>query len=769
MNILNNLLVFNKQLNKNHKVNMQQRNIKILLPSTIFILILNIITSYTQVNYINNDAWKWVHPGPQGSVLRWCKMWNANTWYMAGNNGIFMKTNDGGNSWNINTHSGILGASYSDVWDAYFFNQSVGILACGRGLIKTTDAGNSFTNIAGTLISGTWGALHFLNNELGYAVAGYGSGTIKLAKTTDGGNTWNVNPYLTTGDYTDMYTPDGILLLITSANGSVKRSTDAGITWNTISAGRTDPLNTINFINRDTGFAAGNGGYVSFTSNSGETWELRNSGIPMSSFYFDLDFKTIENTFWVYLTGDKDYIYSSSNYGITWETLSFRDNSQQLSDARYCSTEIGNGDTLLTVGYFGLINKKVSPGNYFSYSNAARYGQANMYGVWAENNYVWAVGQPTTATSYNQVIFSSNAGVSWSVQTTPIVTNKIMLDIQMMNNSTGYIVGQDGTVLKTVNGGVNWNLLSVPTGNTLRTLKFIDLNTGWVFGNAGTIFKTTDGGAGWEQQSAAGLNADVKGVSMLNSNTGWISASNNLNNGFIYKTDNGGANWTDQSPTVNSEIFDIQMVDENYGYLCGNMMLKKTTNGGTNWVDLPNPFPTYQWMSIKFTEPLVGYVSTFYGTIKTTDGGQNWNLDLSPNFSINAQGLGNSRIFALSSDTVYAATSNSGVLKYVSSIPIGITEWQSGVPEKYELKQNYPNPFNPSTTIKFSIPKAGNVTLKVYDITGREVREVLNNIQLNAGTITHNFDGSELASGIYFYSLLIDGNLVDTKKMVLVK
>ena len=88
---------------------------------------------------------------------------------------------------------------------------------------------------------------------------------------------------------------------------------------------------------------------------------------------------------------------------------------------------------------------------------------------------------------------------------------------------------------------------------------------------------------------------------------------------------------------------------------------------------------------------------------------------------------------------------------------------------KYTLEQNYPNPFNPTTTIKFSLPKAGIVTLKIYDVAGREVMRLINNQNMNAGYQTQLFNGSMLSSGVYFYSLLVDNNLIATKKMVLVK
>ena len=98
---------------------------------------------------------------------------------------------------------------------------------------------------------------------------------------------------------------------------------------------------------------------------------------------------------------------------------------------------------------------------------------------------------------------------------------------------------------------------------------------------------------------------------------------------------------------------------------------------------------------------------------------------------------------------------------------IGIKQIASEVPQAFTLKQNYPNPFNPSTKINFALPKAGIVTLKVYDITGKEVANLVNQ-NLSVGTYEYDFNASNLTSGIYFYTLKT-GNFTETKKMMLVK
>jgi len=89
------------------------------------------------------------------------------------------------------------------------------------------------------------------------------------------------------------------------------------------------------------------------------------------------------------------------------------------------------------------------------------------------------------------------------------------------------------------------------------------------------------------------------------------------------------------------------------------------------------------------------------------------------------------------------------------------------IPSKYELSQNYPNPFNPTTKINFAIPKQGLVTMKIYDVLGREVRTLVNEVK-QAGNYTVDFNAMEFASGVYFYKLT-SGDFSDIKRMILVK
>lgn len=98
---------------------------------------------------------------------------------------------------------------------------------------------------------------------------------------------------------------------------------------------------------------------------------------------------------------------------------------------------------------------------------------------------------------------------------------------------------------------------------------------------------------------------------------------------------------------------------------------------------------------------------------------------------------------------------------------VGITGYESGLPDKFELSQNYPNPFNPNSKIKMQIPKLSDVKLIVYDALGREVATLVNE-QLKPGTYEVEFDGSDYSSGIYFYKL-ITNEFSNVKKMLMIK
>ena len=108
-----------------------------------------------------------------------------------------------------------------------------------------------------------------------------------------------------------------------------------------------------------------------------------------------------------------------------------------------------------------------------------------------------------------------------------------------------------------------------------------------------------------------------------------------------------------------------------------------------------------------------------------------------------------------------------GSANYSKSVEIDL-----GLPKNYSLEQNYPNPFNPSTTIRFALPMNAKVNIKLYNALGQEVANILNT-ELDSGIHETVFNASNLSSGVYFYTLKVQGvdgsNFTSTKRLVLMK
>lgn len=124
--------------------------------------------------------------------------------------------------------------------------------------------------------------------------------------------------------------------------------------------------------------------------------------------------------------------------------------------------------------------------------------------------------------------------------------------------------------------------------------------------------------------------------------------------------------------------------------------------------------------------------------------------------------------FALiAGDNLNDLKTNAIAAKNKYNLLLSVVNYNSEIPYSYSLSQNYPNPFNPATKIKFALPTSGFTSLKVYDISGKEISNLLNS-NIQAGTYEVLFDASDFSSGVYFYKLESNG-YIETKKMFLIK
>ena len=154
---------------------------------------------------------------------------------------------------------------------------------------------------------------------------------------------------------------------------------------------------------------------------------------------------------------------------------------------------------------------------------------------------------------------------------------------------------------------------------------------------------------------------------------------------------------------------------------------------------------------------------------QTSDLGQTWNGSAWVNSSLNSSsydGNGN-RTTLLQQSWKNGGWVNSQLLQYTYEQVTAVEQASHPIPIDFALYQNYPNPFNPSTNIQFSIVQRQLTIVKVFDVLGRELATLVNEVK-EPGTYTVQFNGSNLASGVYFYRLQA-GSYVDTKKLVLLR
>jgi photosystem II stability/assembly factor-like uncharacterized protein len=362
---------------------------------------------------------------------------------------------------------------------------------------------------------------------------------------------------------------------------------------------------------------------------------------------------------------------------------------------------------------------------------------------------------PAFDTAY--VFKTSDGGSNWNFQ---YRFHGSFTAIQMADYNTGYIAGSTGSgkVWKTTNGGLNWSVFSNFCANPIRDINFVNQNTGWICsddGICGGIFKTTNGGLNWQNQLGASFL--LKKIFMLNNDTGWVISGDNK----IYRTTNTGFNWLLQYNFNSEDLVDVFFPNKDTGWIHGGSTgLFKTTNSGITWDTVSTPLG-YGAGKIHFTDSRHGWIGRSFGRILVTTNGSTWGYQNTPSGNHYAVYFIDSVKGWAGGDNLLHTTDGGGPM-------VSIQQVSTEIPTDYQLYQNYPNPFNPVTNIKYDLKSQGNIKLTVYDITGKEVSVLVNEAQ-SAGTYEADWNASEYSSGIYFYSLIIEGRVADTKKLALLK
>lgn len=704
-------------------------------------------------------------------------------WAVGGNNGIIIKTINRGATWTSTT-------ALSPMWDLEILDASNVIAVGFSGVIeKTSDGGKNWSVIPSGTTDGLVSVV-FVNNTVGFiATDGFDSGTPKLLKTTDGGNTWVT--YATLGRV--MKSMD----FVTDTEGWAVsgnqswHTTDGGKTWTAEQAHSNNELLSIHFPTRSTAYRVGYYGIIDkgTTPTSGlppayadninpldadidipvsknllsMVWEDGGSGVPTGyKLYFGTDgngtstpTNIVNGTNLGLVTSyspASDLQYNTTYY---WQIVPTNSNG----DASYCPIWSFTTRADINFGGGGLS----APGYFFANSLPGASGAPSQpaYG-WIDPV---AAGHTeiTSWTSGNSDdgYFSANIGFSFpffgiSYSSLFIGTNGVLT----------FGSGYSGK-------GSSATIPDVASPNNMIAVLLMDLTLADGGGGGGANGKVYYGTSGsnfvisWVHVYAAGT-SDYMTFQVSISSNGDIQMQYNDTESISVPAPN----------SVNSDA--LIGIEDAFG--SAGITYRNNGTGG-NIFGSPN--------AIKFggTNSALPVELTSFSADLTENGiNLNWQTATEINnygFDIEravnnewqkigfVQGHGNSNSPKFYS--YFDSDAPGGELKYrLKQLDIdgkyeysNIIEVNNNALYKYSLKQNFPNPFNPATKISFSIAKKGNVNLSVYNALGQKISTLVNEVK-NSGNYTVSFDASNLPSGIYFYKLE-SGKFTKVQKMLLLK
>ncbi len=401
----------------------------------------------------------------------------------------------------------------------------------------------------------------------------------------------------------------------------------------------------------------------------------------------------------------------------------------------------------------------------------------------------------------------------WEVQETGKTS---LWGISFVDENHGWICGHNSTLLKTTNGGDTWESVNFSEeGYDFDDIAFVDENIGVCYGytqleGAGLyyfILKTTDGGETWKNISPPDGHG-YHGMCVLDEDTYWLGSGL-----IVYHTKDGGETWETQETIhhtsterinyrsfIDFDFFDTMTgwgLTREYGDIHGPTWIYRTKNGGKDWYEITRIIDDNQRHIYAMSEESLW--TCYFPVCFSHDGGETWEKCEDLPSCRDIYPIDNDRVFVLD-DYGLLYTSDCGRTyetlftygleqhNYFFSIT-GVNEnnvWclcprgevvkytrddtsvkKNEAPQELPALTNTPNPFNPATTISFTLPTDSHTTLTVHDITGRKVATLADNF-MSAGKHSAVFDGSNLASGVYFYRIEA-GKMARTGKMLLIK
>ncbi|HTX18840.1 MAG TPA: T9SS type A sorting domain-containing protein [Bacteroidota bacterium] len=619
-------------------------------------------------------------------------------------------------------------------------------LACSGYLYLSTDNGTTWPLAGGTQMSpGNWyfSALAVSNN---------GAGGMNIFVGTS----------LPPGE--SGYSTGGILL-----------STDYGATWSIVNDGlptnpvQPDPYQDIphpypginTFAVSGAGVYAGTTSGVFLSTNNGTTWSAASSGLT------DTNITALAAIGAHVFAGTKSGVFISSDNGTSWSKAVLDVPASNVAALSAGPDGIG-GTTIYAGTPAGVYSSSTIGGGW----RAINSGITNL-GIGA----LVANGANVYAGTASGLFLSTNYGTSWSPRDTGLTAGTPGPYITAMAADGKNIFAGGGETILTFD--------SLVAGRVRRfTVKYAPVyhlaDDGMTWSPIAISDRLGCGPSGGGELDALLIDSSKTGSTTLYALTGNLTTST----GGTYRTTDNGAHWACvfvPSDTINPPILgnfqQLGFVSDGkggtnivaggfywthpvYGELCSGIYL--STDDGRSWNAVMRSTSLCQIFTSFAANGTNLFAGSNLGVSLSTDCGWTWAPINSGLPDMNVQSL------LISDGYLYAGTYGGGVWKIpLWEFPMRVGETEARIPATFRLFQNYPNPFNPSTTIEYQLPVNSHVTLKIYDLLGREVAALVDKNE-TAGDKSVTFDAGRLSSGVYFYRLDA-GAHHDVKKLLLLK
>jgi hypothetical protein len=684
--------------------------------NTIFCLICFLLV-YT---FTSDNSAQWVPSnGPWGG--------SVNSFISVGGNYVYAATRGDGNY--VSDNLGLTWARASQVGlsngSIRCFARSGSSLYAGTegGVFLSTNNGESWFAINSGIYNQTINSILISGSTI---FAGSNGG---VYITTNNGAMWYNSSYgMTNQEINSLVTLGNALFAAT--NGGIFKSTDFGSSWVSANVGLiSQNVNTLCIVG--TNIFAG----TSYSSGAQSVYRSSNLGVSWTS-------SGLQNQSVLHLmysipfiyAGTASGIYRTSDNGISW--------SAELGLSGRPVQSVYTAGSNLLVGTNEGIFLSVNGGTAW---DAVGYRYENVWSIDGSTSNIWVTGN-------HKVYLSSNNGFSWINRTGDLDPAYRYTNIgSTINNVYVTFVNNNLTltgVFKSSNNGINWDWMHSEINKNIACMEVVSdslIFIGFYYrsGNYG-IYKFD--GSYFEFLGLPNL-----GVYDIAVKDSFIFAAANT----IYRSSNLGSNW------INTGLSASNLAVHNNIVYAGGSGVFRSVNYGVSWDILGLTDKNISGITVNGNRVIAGTYDE--GIFFTLNGGVNWfqandGFDSIPNVVPN---------FAIKDSIVYAVIDGLSIWKRPLAGIIGIVNTGTEIPSSFSLYQNYPNPFNPSTNIRFDVQKPGFISIKIYDMLGREIALIVNE-QLKPGTYQVDWDGTNFTSGVYFYTMRTEG-YTQTKRMVLIK